>query len=192
MHIWCSEVAALVGQSLHTTPLKACVTVVKRFLRGTKCSGSAMHGTKYRQDDDAAKRRRVGCATEQHVYRSVRMCKVPPETSRFECDRGLYHLIGHIDGVYDSQSIIEIKTRVSGVNRCFDHEYIQMQLYMECLNKRRCLLVQHMPSKNQNYLLWVHRNKYVWSDSIEQRLYDMIIRMYIVLYMHALRWCDFL
>ena len=133
MDIWCSEVAALIGQSVHTPPIKALLTVLKRFIRNTssdECSNA--HGP-HKRKGDAAKRRRMGCTHEKHVYRSVCMRKVPPDTHRFEWDRGLYRMIGHIDGVFDDRSIIEIKTRVSGVNRCFDHEYIQMQLYMEYL-----------------------------------------------------------
>lgn len=181
MHIWCSEVAALTGQSAHTTPLKACMTVLRRFLRGTARTDPTFSAVP-KKGDGASKRRRIGCAAEKHVYQSVCLCKAPPETQRFECDRGVYRLIGHVDGVYDNQSIIEIKTRVSGVNRCFDHEYIQIQTYMECLRKKRCLFVQHMPSSNQNYVLWVHRNPFVWADSIEVRLLGVTVRMYAVLF----------
>jgi hypothetical protein len=193
MNIWCSEVASLIGQNHHITPVRACAIVVKRFLRGQgvwltppKPSNPPNHPTRV-SEDDISKRRRIGCDKEGHVYRNICLHKDPPETSRFLCDRGIYTMTGQVDGIYDDHSIIEIKTRMANTNRCYHHEYVQMQLYMECLGKRRCLFVQHMLSNDQNYTLWVHRNRYLWNNSIEVRLVDMAVRMHIVVYVHLLQ-----
>ena len=104
---------------------------------------------------------------------------------RFVCEKGMYRIVGQLDGMYDDDSILEVKTRMRHTNYCFDHEHVQVQTYMECLDKQRCLFVQHMTPTTLNYTLWVQRDKSFWDHEIEPTLTDAIVKMYVVLYIVA-------
>lgn len=189
MEVWCSEVAALIGKNRHISAWKASVTVLKRALGA---SNWRSRGGPCRTDlqSDTSKRRMLGCRNEQHVYRSICMHTHPDCMDRFVCEKGIYHIVGQLDGMYDNDSIIEVKTRMRHTNYCFDHEHVQVQTYMECLNKKRCLFVQHIIPTTFNYTLWLRRDKDFWNHDIEPLLTDAIIKIYAMLYIVAwIRLC---
>jgi hypothetical protein len=170
LDVWCSEIAGLVGMNVHCNPSRVAAGLIRRHCGARTHPPHRPH--QHSSDPDSHHPCNVGVQTEMGVYMDICKRAHPPSTQTFaKVILPGVRLVGRVDGWLPDypDAVLEIKTRMSDTNMCFDHEYVQIQSYLACTGMDRCLFVQHVFHTNTRYALWVHRDESFWG-MVEQRL----------------------